>query len=131
MPHGVGICRWGTVSASTWRGSPRRGSARPHRRARRADGGGDRGGAIEIQNRRRRRRSGLSERDRAVLEIERAHGSAPEVWPLKVAEAQRQLGLTADGYRLVLRSLIHDPTAAAEAPEIIEPLRRLRDSRLS
>lgn len=73
----------------------------------------------------------MSERDRAVLEIERAHGSAPEVWPIKVAEAKRALGLSADGYRLVLRSLIHDPTAAAEAPDIIERLRRLRDARLS
>lgn len=81
---------------------------------------------MEIQNRRPRRHTGLSERDRAVLEIEREFGASPEVWPRKAAQAGRRLGLTPEGYSLVLRGLVEDPQALAEAPDVIEPLRQLR-----
>lgn len=88
------------------------------------------GGVIETHNRRPTRRPRLSERDRAVLEIERAHGPAPEAWPAKAVAARRELGLTPDGYRLVLFALIDDPAAHAAAPEVIESLRELRRRQL-
>ena len=75
---------------------------------------------------RRLRRHGLSDRDRAVLDIEREFGASPSVWPRKAAEAHHRLGLTPDGYNLVLRGLVDDPQALAEAPDVIEELRRVR-----
>ncbi|GAB97468.1 hypothetical protein BJY21_001041 [Kineosphaera limosa] len=81
---------------------------------------------MEIVNRRPRKR-GLSARDREVLEIEREFGASPEVWPRKAAEAHHRLGLTPNGYTLVLRGLVDDPQAHAAAPDVIDELRRLRD----
>lgn len=76
---------------------------------------------------RRPRKAELSERDRRVLEIEREFGASPEAWPRKAAEAEHQLGLTPDGYKLVLRGLIDDPLAAQFAPDVIDELRRIRE----
>ncbi len=91
---------------------------------------GDERGAtdMEIVNR-RPRKQGLTERDLEVIEIERAFGAAQDAWPAKAAEAHYRLGLTPQGYQLVLRALLDDPRALARAPEVIEPLRRLRASK--
>lgn len=83
---------------------------------------------MEIVNR-RPRKQGLSDRDLEVIEIEREFGAAQDAWPAKAAKAHYRLGLTPQGYQLVLWALLQDPRAVAYAPEVIEPLRRLRESK--
>ncbi|GAB77408.1 Protein of unknown function [Austwickia chelonae] len=77
----------------------------------------------------RRRASGLSNRDRAVLDLEREWGQAPQVQDYKSEAAQRTLGLSPSGYALVLSALIDDPAALEYDPETINRLRQVRQMR--
>ncbi|WP_116113617.1 DUF3263 domain-containing protein [Austwickia chelonae] len=76
----------------------------------------------------RRRARGLSNRDRAVIDLEREWGQAPQVQDYK-SEAARTLGLSPSGYALVLSALIDDPAALEYDPETISRLRQVRQMR--
>lgn len=75
---------------------------------------------------RRRTAVGLSARDRGVLELERKWGQSVAMREAKLEEARVRLGLSPSGYMLVLTSLIDDPMARAEDPEIVARLRQAR-----
>ena len=65
----------------------------------------------------------LSERDRAVLDIERAwwrHAGAKE------AAVRDRLGLSSTRYYQALNRLLDDPAALEHAPAVVMRLRRLR-----
>jgi hypothetical protein len=68
----------------------------------------------------------LSERDRAVLDIERAfwrHAGAKE------AAVRERLGLSPARYYQVVNRLADDPAAVAAEPAVTARLRRLRTPR--
>lgn len=74
----------------------------------------------------RRRLRALSERDRGVLELERAWGSRVGAQTSKFAEAEASLGLSPQAYVLILSGLVNDPAAAEFAPDVINSLRHTR-----
>lgn len=76
----------------------------------------------------RRRATGLSNRDRAVIDLEREWGQAPQVQDYK-NEAAKNLGLTPGGYALVLNALLDDPAAMEYDSETIGRLRQVRQQR--
>ena len=78
---------------------------------------------------RRRRGIGLSNRDKAVIDLEREWGQAPQTQHYKQEAALRDLGLTPGGYALVLSGLIDDPLALQYDPETIGRLRQVRQLR--
>lgn len=80
-------------------------------------------------NKKKRPAPALSERDRAVLQIEQKWGASPTALRNKLDEAREQLELTPEAYHLILRGLVDDDAALAAAPELIGHLRRLRDQR--
>ena len=68
----------------------------------------------------------LSERDRAILDLEQ---SAPDAGRRKEASIRRELGLSTARYQQLLNSLIDRPAALAYAPMLVGRLLRLRDAR--
>ncbi|WP_326597529.1 DUF3263 domain-containing protein [Streptomyces sp. NBC_01803] len=69
---------------------------------------------------------GLSERDRAVLAVERA------AWPgagAKERAIRERLGISPTRYYQLLNALLDDPRALAHDPVTVNRLRRLRESR--
>ncbi|KQO81927.1 hypothetical protein ASF17_12635 [Frigoribacterium sp. Leaf263] len=69
---------------------------------------------------------GLSERDRAILDLEQsATGSTRH----KEAVIRRELGLSTARYQQLLNALIERPAALAYAPMLVGRLIRLRDAR--
>lgn len=70
--------------------------------------------------------AGLSERDRAVLAVER-HG-----WPgpgAKERAIRERLGISPTRYYQLLNALLDDPRALAHDPVTVNRLRRLREAR--
>ncbi|GGR14091.1 DUF3263 domain-containing protein [Streptomyces netropsis] len=69
---------------------------------------------------------GLSDRDRAVLALER------RTWPgpgAKERAVREQLGITPTRYYQLLNALLDDPRALAHDPVTVNRLRRVRDAR--
>nr|WP_030546141.1 DUF3263 domain-containing protein [Streptomyces albus] len=79
------------------------------------EGGDDQGGA-----------QGLTDRDRAVLAVERRSWRGPGA---KERAIREQLGLSPTRYYQFLNALIDDPRALAHDPVTVNRLRRLRDQR--
>ena len=77
----------------------------------------------------RRRTIGLSNRDKAVIDLEREWGQAQQVQEYKLEAAYTQLGLTPGGYALELNGLIDDPAAMAYDADTIARLQHGRQSR--
>ncbi|WP_416370493.1 DUF3263 domain-containing protein [Streptomyces sp. PR69] len=71
---------------------------------------------------------GLSERDRAVLAMERRSWPGPGA---KERAIREQLGLSPVRYYQLLNALLDDERALARDPVTVNRLRRLRDSRRS
>lgn len=71
-------------------------------------------------------RSGLSERDAAILEFERTwfRCAAP-----KDVEIKERFGMSTARYFQTLNALIDTPEALAHDPLLVKRLRRLRDAR--
>ncbi|MBB5118030.1 hypothetical protein AF335_09585 [Streptomyces eurocidicus] len=70
--------------------------------------------------------SGLSERDRAVLALER------RTWPgpgAKERAVRERLGITPTRYYQLLNALLDDERALAHDPVTVNRLRRVRDAR--
>ncbi|MFE0046234.1 DUF3263 domain-containing protein [Streptomyces albireticuli] len=70
--------------------------------------------------------SGLSERDRAVLALERRTWSGPGA---KERAVRERLGITPTRYYQLLNALLDDPRALAHDPVTVNRLRRVRDAR--
>lgn len=66
----------------------------------------------------------LAERDRAVLEFERAWWRYPEPKDRAIRE---YLGMSATRYYQVLRRLLDDPAAESADPLTVRRLRKVRD----
>ena len=69
---------------------------------------------------------GLSERDAAVLDLERTWWTLPGT---KDALVREHLGMSLSTYRKVLGGLLDDPDALAHDPLVVRRLRRLRERR--
>ncbi|WP_067272243.1 DUF3263 domain-containing protein [Streptomyces jeddahensis] len=69
---------------------------------------------------------GLSERQRAVLALERRSWPAPGA---KERAIREQLGMVPVRYYQLLNALIDDPRALAHDPVTVNRLRRIRESR--
>ncbi|MFV8128861.1 DUF3263 domain-containing protein [Streptomyces syringium] len=70
--------------------------------------------------------AGLSDRDRALLALER------RTWPgpgAKERAVREQLGITPTRYYQLLNALLDDPRALAHDPVTVNRLRRVRDAR--
>ncbi|MFC7306407.1 DUF3263 domain-containing protein [Streptomyces monticola] len=70
--------------------------------------------------------SGLSDRDRAVLAVERRG------WPsagVKERAIRERLGISPPRYYQLLNALLDDPRALAHDPVTVNRLRRIRDAR--
>ncbi|MGW5868713.1 DUF3263 domain-containing protein [Streptomyces sp. NPDC055239] len=71
--------------------------------------------------------TGLSERDRAILALERRDwASGPGA---KERAVREQLGLVPVRYYQLLNALLDDPRALAHDPVTVNRLRRVRESR--
>ncbi|GGX84156.1 DUF3263 domain-containing protein [Streptomyces hiroshimensis] len=79
-------------------------------------GGGEQGG----------QEGGLSERDLAVLALERRPFSGPGA---KERAVRERLGMTPTRYYQLLNALLDDPRALAHDPVTVNRLRRIRDAR--
>lgn len=76
----------------------------------------------------RRRTVGLSNRDKAVIDLEREWGQTQQVQEYKLEAAMKTLGLSPGGYALVLSGVIDDPAAMGYDPETVQRLRQIRRS---
>ena len=72
--------------------------------------------------------SGLSERDLAILELEKQWWKYPGA---KVSHIHEQFEMTETRYYQLLDHLLDQPAAAAVEPQLVARLRRLRDARRS
>ncbi|RDG38580.1 DUF3263 domain-containing protein [Streptomyces corynorhini] len=70
--------------------------------------------------------AGLSERDRAVLAVERRGWPGPGA---KERAIRERLGLSPTRYYQLLGALLDDPRAAEHDPVTVNRLRRVRDAR--
>lgn len=70
----------------------------------------------------------LSERDRAVLALERRNWPGPGA---KERAIREQLGLAPVRYYQLLNALLDDPRALAHDPVTVNRLRRVREARRS
>ncbi|MGW1026103.1 DUF3263 domain-containing protein [Streptomyces sp. NPDC002577] len=71
-------------------------------------------------------RGGLTERQRAVLALERRSWPAPGA---KERAIREQLGMVPVRYYQLLNALLDDPRALAHDPVTVNRLRRIRESR--
>lgn len=71
-------------------------------------------------------REGLSERDRAVLALERRPWPGPGA---KERAVREELGMVPVRYYQLLNALLDDPRALAHDPITVNRLRRVRESR--
>ena len=69
---------------------------------------------------------GLSERDAAILDLERSAWALPG---RKEALVRERLGLSPTTYYKLLAALLDDPDALAHDPLVVRRLRRVRDQR--
>lgn len=69
---------------------------------------------------------GLSDRDRAVLAVERQSWSGPGA---KEREIREQLGISPTRYYQLLNALLDDRRALEEDPVTVNRLRRVRDAK--
>jgi hypothetical protein len=69
---------------------------------------------------------GLSERDAAILDLERSAWTLPG---RKEALVRERLGLAPTTYYKLLGALLDDPDALAHDPLVVRRLRRVRDQR--
>lgn len=69
---------------------------------------------------------GLSDRDRAVLALERRSWPGPGA---KERAVREQLGMSPTRYYQLLNALLDDPRALAHDPVTVNRLRRLRETR--
>ncbi|MCM2577246.1 DUF3263 domain-containing protein [Streptomyces meridianus] len=70
--------------------------------------------------------AGLSDRDRAVLALERRSWPGPGA---KERAVREQLGMSPTRYYQLLNALLDDPLALAHDPVTVNRLRRLRETR--
>ncbi|MCM3908102.1 DUF3263 domain-containing protein [Trueperella bernardiae] len=70
----------------------------------------------------------LTEVERSILDIERGWW---RMAPTREQAIQRQLGMTASKYYLVLSRMLDEPRVWTADPALVDRLRRLRDSRLT
>ncbi|GAA0489536.1 DUF3263 domain-containing protein [Streptomyces stramineus] len=70
--------------------------------------------------------AGLSDRDRAVLDLERQSWPGPGA---KERAVRERLGITPTRYYQLLNALLDDPRALAHDPVTVNRLRRIRDAR--
>jgi Protein of unknown function (DUF3263) len=70
---------------------------------------------------------GMSERERAVLDMERREWRSPGAKELAVRE---ELGLSSARYYQVLNALLDSPEALRADPMLVKRLRRIRDARV-
>mgnify|MGYP001284785017 CR=1 FL=1 len=77
----------------------------------------------------RRRTVGLTRTDRTVLDLEREWGQAQHAQSYKLEAAQARLGLSANGYTLILNALLDDPHALAYDSATVLRLREVREQR--
>ena len=70
--------------------------------------------------------AGLSDRDRAVLALERRSWPGPGA---KERAVREQLGMSPTRYYQLLNALLDDPRALAHDPVTVNRLRRLRETR--
>ncbi|MEU9763983.1 DUF3263 domain-containing protein [Streptomyces sp. NPDC047985] len=70
--------------------------------------------------------SGLSDRDRAVLAVERRSWAGPGA---KERAIRERLGISPTRYYQLLNALLDDRRALAEDPVTVNRLRRVRDAR--
>ena len=70
---------------------------------------------------------GMTERERAVLELERREWRSPGAKELAV---RTELGLSAARYYQVLNALLDSPEALRADPMLVKRLRRIRDARV-
>jgi len=68
----------------------------------------------------------LTDRDRAVLALERRYWRTPGA---KEQAIREQLGLSPTRYYQLLNGLLDRPEALAHAPVLVNRLRRIRESR--
>ncbi|MGC5343030.1 DUF3263 domain-containing protein [Streptomyces sp. DT24] len=68
----------------------------------------------------------MSDRDRAVLAVERRSWAGPGV---KERAIREQLGISPTRYYQLLNALLDDPRAAEEDPVTVNRLRRVRAAR--
>lgn len=71
----------------------------------------------------------LSERERAILDVERSWWAAPDAPPTKGAAIRRRTGLSPTRYYQLLRALIDRPEADDYDPLVVRRLRRAREER--
>ncbi|MDT0441980.1 DUF3263 domain-containing protein [Streptomyces johnsoniae] len=71
-------------------------------------------------------RAGLSDRDRAVLAVERRSWPGPGA---KERAIRERLGMSPTRYYQLLNALLDDPRALAHDPVTVNRLRRLREAR--
>ncbi|RBM17808.1 DUF3263 domain-containing protein [Streptomyces sp. PT12] len=83
-------------------------------------------GGSEREERERRDEGGLSERERAVLAVERASWPGPGA---KERAIRDRLGISPTRYYQLLNALLDDPRALAHDPVTVNRLRRLREAR--
>jgi hypothetical protein len=69
---------------------------------------------------------GLSERDAAILDLERTWWTTPGT---KEALVRERLDMSLRAYRKVLGGLLDDPDALAHDPLVVRRLRRVREQR--
>ena len=71
----------------------------------------------------------LSERERAILDLERSWWAGPDPHPSKDAAARACLGLSRSRFNALLGQLIESPDAEAYDPLLVRRLRRDRAAR--
>ncbi|WP_370656778.1 DUF3263 domain-containing protein [Streptomyces sp. NBS 14/10] len=91
-----------------------------------AAGPGDAAGAPGEATEVPREAAGLSERDRAVLAVERRGWPGPGA---KERAIREQLGISPTRYYQLLNALLDDPRALAHDPVTVNRLRRVRAAR--
>ncbi len=70
---------------------------------------------------------GLTERDRAVLDMERRDWRSPGTKELAI---RTELGVSSARYYQVLNALLDSPAALRADPMLVKRLRRIRDARV-
>ncbi len=71
----------------------------------------------------------LTERERAILDVERSWWAAPDSAFTKRTAIRRQVGVSTTRYYQLVSALLENPDADAYDPLVVRRLRRARDDR--
>ena len=71
----------------------------------------------------------LTERERAILDVERSWWAAPGSVSTKGAAIRRHIGVSTTRYYQLVSALLDNPDADAYDPLVVRRLRRARDER--